>query len=150
MTAKRRLLDPRVRDLALIHVAAKQLRMDREAYVAMLQRVAGVGSAADLDRAGRARVIAELERLGFAQAKPRPSPKNRGRPKNLDREPMIAKIGALLAEIQAPWSYADSIARQMYRIEKVAWLRQASQLRAVIAALDARRRKLEQLEGRTS
>ena len=97
-------------------------------------------SSADLDQGGRAKVLAELRRLGA------PENKTKGRPGNIGTEPMVRKIEALLAELKAPWSYADGIASRMYGIPFVAWLRKPEQLRAVIAALDARRLKKQQLE----
>jgi len=143
MTARRpATASRRARDLAAIHVSAKKLQMDRGTYEAMLMRVSGVRSSADLNAAGRAKVLAELQRLGAGR-----DPK-RGRPANAGNEPMIRKIEALLAELKAPWAYADKIAQQMFGIAFVAWLRKPEQLRAVIAALDARRKKLEQLESK--
>lgn len=130
----------RTRDLAAIHVSAKKLGLDRGTYEALLMRVSGVRSSADLDDRGRAKVLAELRRLGAPQ-----DPK-RGRPANASNEPMIRKIEALLAELKAPWAYADRIAQQMFGIAFVAWCRRPDQLRAIIAALDARRRKVQQLE----
>ena len=133
----------RSRDLAAIHVSAKKLGMDRGTYEAMLMRTCGVRSSADLDQRGRAKVLAELQRLGAGV-----DPK-RGRPANADQEPMLRKIEALLAEMKAPWSYADAIARRMFGIAFVAWVRQPAQLRSIIAALDARLRKKQSLESNT-
>lgn len=59
---------------------------------------------------------------------------------------MIRKIEALLAELKAPWAYADAIAQRMFGIAFVAWCRQPAQLRAIIAALDAKLRKKQELE----
>ena len=56
---------------ALIHVAKAQLGMEDEDYRAMLARVAGVASSAQLDAAGFERVTAELERLGFRNPRSR-------------------------------------------------------------------------------
>jgi len=140
MAAARPKPSRRTRDLAAIHASAKKLGMDRPTYEAMLMRVAGVRSAADLADSARAKVIAELRRLGAA-----PAPR-KGRPRNVNVEPMLRKIEALLAEIHAPWAYADSIAQRMYGIAFVAWVRRADRLRGIIAALDARRRKLHALE----
>ena len=130
----------RARDLAAIHVSAKKLGMDRGTYEAMLMRVSGVRSAACLNQVGRTKVLDELRRLGA------PKDPTKGRPANLSTEPQVRKIEALLADIKAPWSYADGIAQQMYGIAFVAWLRKPEQLRGVIAALDARRRKIKALE----
>lgn len=140
MSTVRKPASRRSRDLAAIHVCAKALRMDRGTYEALLMRTCGVRSSADLDQVGRAKVLAELRRLGA------PESKTKGRPGNINTEPMIRKIEALLAELRAPWSYADGIASRMYGVAFVAWLRKPEQLRAVIAALDARLVKKKQLE----
>jgi phage gp16-like protein len=133
--------DRRVRDLAAIHVMTKKLGMDRGTYECLLMRVSGVRSSADLDATGRAKVIDELRRLGAPRGD-----KNKGRPANIAREPMVQKIGALLVELKAPWAYADAIAQRMFGIAFVAWVRQPAQLGAIIAALDARRLKKQELE----
>ena len=57
-------------DLAKIHLAKKLLGMDDTAYRAMLSNVAGVNSAAVLDRGGRVKVLDHLKKLGF---RPRPT-----------------------------------------------------------------------------
>lgn len=136
--ARRTPRDARTRDLAAIHASVKQLGMDRPTYEVLLVHVVGVRSCADLDGAGRAKVLAAL------RDKLKQKDKNAGRPKNLESEPMVSKIGALLAEIGAPWSYADKLAQHMFGIAFVAWVRRHDQLRAIIAALDARRKKLQE------
>ena len=62
MTGER---DLRNRELALIHLGAKEVGLDEDAYRDMLRAVTGHDSAATLDREGRARVIAHLRRSGF-------------------------------------------------------------------------------------
>jgi len=47
-------------ELAQIHIAAKQLGIDRDTYEAMLHAVARVRSAGDLDWSGRKRVLEHL------------------------------------------------------------------------------------------
>lgn len=61
----RQQIDGRARDLAIIHMGAKDLGMDEATYRAMLHEIAGVDSAADLDAAGRFRVIEHLKAKGF-------------------------------------------------------------------------------------
>lgn len=51
--------------LSLVHVAKRRLRLDDEAWRAMLARVAGVESSKDLDEAGFAAVMQVLEAAGF-------------------------------------------------------------------------------------
>lgn len=57
--------DIRKRELAQIHVAKSQLGMDDETYRDMLWTVARVRSAADLDWAGRKKVLDHLKAKGF-------------------------------------------------------------------------------------
>lgn len=132
--------DSRARELAKIHIAAKELGMDDDAYRDMLWTVARVRSAGDLDYAGRQRVIEHLRACGF-QAKPgrKPFP---GRPHNCDIHPQLLKIEALLAEAKRPWAYADGMAKRMFDKERVG-LCNSGEWQAIIAALmkDQQRRK---------
>jgi phage gp16-like protein len=62
--------------LALIHVAKKQLDMDDKLYREVLEQYAGVKSARDLCPAGFQSVMAAFERMGF---KPASTPQRLGR-----------------------------------------------------------------------
>lgn len=139
--------DSRRRELAKIHLAAKALGMDAtdkdpsSDYRSMLWAVARVHSAADLDEAGRRRVLDHLKACGFKpRAGTQPHP---GRPHNLasgERAPQLKKIEAMLAEAERPWAYADGMAQRMYHVERIAFCNPA-QLQGIIAALvkDAQR-----------
>lgn len=127
----------RTRELARIHVGAKLLKMDQETYRDMLQATAGVRSAADLDAAGRRKVIDRLHALGLP-----PPPKAKGRPANFHQlHNEVTKIEAQLADMGLSWRYADAIARRMFGIPRVAWLRKPDQLVAVLAALHVEQTK---------
>lgn len=63
---------PTRKQLALVHVAKKQLGLDDAAYRAALERAAGVRSARDLDGPGLDAAMAEFTRLGFRQKPGRP------------------------------------------------------------------------------
>jgi len=65
--------DIRQKELGAIHIAAKQLGLDRDAYEAMLWTVARVRSAADLDWAGRKRVLDHLAACGARIGGKRPA-----------------------------------------------------------------------------
>ena len=132
----------RNRQLAAIHLAARDLGLDRDAYEDVLFTVARVRSAADLDAAGRGAVLEHFRARGW---KPR-TRKNAhpGQPHNLDSEdrgPQLKKIEALLADSRLPWAYADGVAKRMFDIDRVQFCR-PDQLHKVIAALvyDQRRR----------
>lgn len=106
--------DHRNSELAKIHVAKKQLGMSDDDYRAMLQSKGGASSAADLDHAGRQRVLAYLTTLGF---KPKASPQTKrpARPTpSVDALPLVRRIRAQLISLdRKPDSYADGIAKQM-------------------------------------
>ncbi|UFQ97008.1 gp16 family protein [Pseudomonas wenzhouensis] len=130
--------------LSKIHIAKGQLGMDDDSYRALLRRVAGVESAKDLNTRQVGRLMVELERLGF---KPQPSSKAKGKPHNAQQlGPRIDKIEAQLADMRLPWAYADALARQMFKVEKVAWLKKAEQLDALIAALHVEQEKRQLLD----
>lgn len=125
--------------LSKIHIARSQLDMDDDCYRALLRRVAGVESSKDLNTRQVARLMAELEWLGF---KPKPSTKSKGKPQNAQQlGPRLDKVEAQLADMGLPWAYADALARQMFKVERVAWLKKADQLDAMIAALHVEQEK---------
>lgn len=139
----------RRKDLAAIHtIAAKRLHLDQNTYRALLDRVAGVRSAADLDVRGRIKVLEELRRLSgdgarrMVNAVPQPDA-----PQNVREEVagMVAKVGAILAEADRGWPYAHGLARKMFGVQRVEWLK-ANQLHRLVAALsiDQKRRRARQ------
>lgn len=127
------------RDLAKIHIARKDLGLDEETYRALLMRVAGVDSAAQLKVRKVAAVLDEFQRLGWKPRKPARAGRASPRPA-LSREALVSKIEAQLAEAARPWAYADALALRMFQVERVEWL-DVDQLRRLVAALayDARR-----------
>ena len=137
--------DPRRQQLARIHQAKKQLALDEDTYRALLVRVTGKASSADMTTAQRNAVIAELLRLGFQEARQAgPARKWKGKPKNVAQVPMLGKVEALLADAKRPWAYAHNTARQMFKVARVEWL-DSEQLHKLVAALqvDANRRNRE-------
>jgi phage gp16-like protein len=141
--------DQRRRDLAVIHMAVKQLGIDDDAYRDMLFAIARVRSARDLNHEGRQAVLAHLKKSGFrprgrgtgveGQKSPRAGWEwvNAAAP---DRQPMLWKIRRLLVNAGRDRAYVDGIIAQngYPRLEFC----DAGRLHALIAALnyDARRR----------
>ncbi len=135
--------EDRGRELALIHVARKELGLDDDLYRDMLWVVARVRSAGDLDQAGRRAVIDHLKRCGF-----RPSPGGRGRARPnewawVDRaaegkRKMLRKI-IVLARSRGK-AYVDGICRRMFGVERLEFADE-SQLHKIVSALtyDAKR-----------
>lgn len=142
--------DNRKKVTAQIHIARKQLALDEDTYrLAISTATGGKRSCADCTVPELYQVLQHMKERGF-KARPRKRvAQHPGTPHNLDREPMLQKIEALLAEMKAPWSYADAIAKRQYKVERVAWLRTVEQYTGVIAALDVeltKRRLLSSLE----
>lgn len=128
----------RKRQLAKIHIAKSDLGLDDDTYRAMLTDVAGVDSAAKLNAKQRAAVLERFESKGWKNKK------QKGKPRTVsaDKAPLLSKIGALLADMKLPWSYADSIAKQMYKVDNLGWCKQ-NQLRGIITALVKNQEKLQ-------
>jgi phage gp16-like protein len=133
----------RKRQLARIHQAKKALALDDDTYRALLERVTGLKSSADMTAAQRNAVLREFARLGFkVDDQQRRAGAFLGRPKNVREVPMLRKVEALLTDARRPWSYAHALAKTMFGSNRVEWL-QPDQLHKLVAALqtDANRRK---------
>ncbi len=126
--------DMRRKDLAIIHIAKKQLCMDDGTYRKMLLNVAGASSAADLDGLGRSAVIAHLKSCGFkpVHKTAKGSGMHRTPPKH--KAALLYKIEAILAELKLPWGYVDGMSKKMFQIDKARWL-DTNQLHKVMVAL---------------
>ena len=133
--------DHRNGDLAKIHVAKKSLSMSDEDYRAMLWTQGRVHSSADLDHAGRQRVLDHLKACGFKPA----AAKNTKRPQRPTPAPeklkIIRRIRAQLISLdRLPDTYADGIAHQMFGLQFYEWAT-PDQLHAITAALAVEQRK---------
>jgi len=142
--------DDRRRELAQIHIAKKDLGIDDDTYRLMLRTIARVDSAGDLNAEGRRQVIAHLKARGF---KPKQGVRishssertahsdwdwvNKAAP---DRQATLRKIAVMLKDAEREKAYADGIARNMFRIERVEFCA-PDQLRSIVAALEYDRRR---------
>lgn len=125
-----------------IHVARRQLDLDDTSYRNILMRSAGVRSSSDIHSVDMADAVLDaLSRLGF-KLKTKTIPGKQPRtPATLDREPYLQKIGALLADMELPWAYAEKIAENITggkrpeAIKRLAWLREDKHFVGVISAL---------------
>lgn len=131
--------------LAKIHIAIKDLGLDDATYRLMLDNLYGVTSSAKLKPRQLDDLLGHLTSRGFVARKKgdKSAPSDSAR----SREPMLAKIAALLTELgriegrHVPWDYAVGILKRQSGVYRLEWATPAH-LRAVIAALDKRLRKL--------
>lgn len=125
--------------LSKIHIARQQLGLQDDVYRQKLQVMFGKGSARDLNLRQAEQLLTEFKRLGW---QPQPSRRAAGKPHNFSQLPAeVQVIEAQLAEMRLPWSYADKIAKQMFGVAKVAWLKKPDQLTAILAALHVEQEK---------
>lgn len=131
--------------LKMIHVARRELRMDRDTYLAMVRSLPGLSkakSSTDLSESDMRKVIDALKSKGFKVRSKRT--KAAGKPHNFDSAAMpaeITKIEALLASMGLSWAYADAIAKRQSGLPKMAWVRDRASIVAVLAALHVEQEK---------
>lgn len=120
-------------DLARIHCLKRDLGIDQDTYRDVLWVQGQVTSAAELDGAGRAKLIAHMTAL-----LPKSKAQYPGRPHNTDAAERadLRKIEALLTDAGKPWAYAEAMLKHMSRGRKVRMeFAGASERSAIIAAL---------------
>ena len=141
MAVKKAKQGVRNNELAMIHIAKKDLRLDDDTYRAMLWTVAHVRSSSDLDQTGRANVLKHFKACGW---KPKSSGFKIEPPKNvkLSSVALVGKIGALLTVLQKPWAYADGMAKNMFNVEKLTWCT-PQQLHKMVAALEIAKARVQ-------
>lgn len=130
--------EQRRKDLAMIHLAKKELGLDDDMYRDILKQCCGVESSAELDQPNRRKLLAFFRGRGWGRKDHR-----QNRPKNMnvpDRSRLLKKIEALLAEAQRPWSYADTLAKKMWKVDSLTFC-EPKHLNGIISALvrDAQR-----------
>jgi phage gp16-like protein len=116
--------------IKVIHVAKKQVGMTEDEYRDLLGSV-GASSSTELTKDAFGKVMARFEALGF-----RTTSKWRKRPRKVAGLPMskraiMAKLEAILLDMDLPWAYADGIAQKRFGVETVQWLA-AEDLHAVL------------------
>lgn len=118
--------DPRKSDLAMIHIAKKDLGLDDETYRQKLHGLFGVDSSSKLNPKQRAELLANFKKQGWKNHQP---PQARE-----DVQALVKKVGALLADMKLSWNYAHGMAKRMYSRDQVQWCK-PEELRGIIAAL---------------
>lgn len=136
----------RRRDLSAIHTAKRDLALDDDAYRDILWAVARVRSAADLDQAGRSKVLDHFRACGW-------KPKARVNEWAFidtaapDRRPLLRKICMVCKDLKVGREYAEGVAHRQHGIERKLEMMDEHELWMLAAALEnTRRHKQEQAE----
>lgn len=136
--------DPRKTAIQLIHIAKSQLGLDDGIYRQMLVNVTGQNgqpgksSCSKMTLAELQLVLDHLKAKGFKSKSSRHGQRpNPGK----NRNALMSKVEALLADGGYHWNYAHGMAQRMFGVDKVDWL-EPDQLHKVVAALaiNARRK----------
>lgn len=121
--------------LARVHLAKKELALHDDSYRAVLERIGGRSSAADIDDAGLVRVVAEFQRLGWKPRSFRPGSK----------KPHVRKVwavwGSMKPILRDP--SADGLrgyVKRMTGVDDPEWL-DGTQANTVVEGLKAWRRR---------
>lgn len=114
------------------------LGWDDATYRATLNRLTGKTSATRCSLDELQTVKEYMHTAGF----PRQSRKHGRRPSvPKTREAMLSKVEAQLADVGRPWSYAEGMAKRMFKRERVDWLTTEELTKLMQAlAVDAKRR----------
>ena len=158
---------------AKIHIGAKELGIPRDdgndadgtlsTYHKLLFNLTGKASTADMTNKEKQAVLDYMRASGFRGITKKPVADYPGKPHNLDRKPRLWKIEAQLADMGLPWSYAETIAKNITGgkgrsqggsggqenpgVDRLAWVTRTDHLDGVIAALHVEQEKRSLLAG---
>jgi phage gp16-like protein len=126
---------PSKANLAMIHIAKKELALTDEHYRIILDAVTGKESAASITDLQATAVLERFKELGWKAKQARKKGK---RPRNMEdfgsKAEQLKKIEALLTVGGKSWAYADGIAKRICKVDKVEWVTDGN-LYKVITAL---------------
>jgi len=133
--------DLRKREIAMIKIGVKQLGMDDATYREMLMHLTQKRSAADLDDAGRNKVLGWIKAKGWKPVRSVTNP----RPDNewafvdkaaTDRRPLLRKIIMLARQLGYDKASVETLAIRMWGgVQKLEFC-DANMLRAIVAELN--------------
>ncbi len=135
--------DQRRRDLAAIHAAKRDLAMTDDAYRDILWSVARVRSSADLDQAGRSKVLDHFRACGW-----KPVPKvnewafiDKAAP---DRQPLLRKICMVCKSMKVGKAYAEGAGKRQTGVDRKLEMMDQGQLWILAGVLEHTKKSKEQ------
>lgn len=115
----------RSKDLAMIHIAIKDLGISDDEYRSLLKTVCGVDSSSQLDMAGRQRFLDHLKRCGW-------KPKSKEGKPHRKLSPRAGKIYSLWQQLadaklveQRTFSALEAWVKVQTGVDKLEWLNEA-------------------------
>lgn len=135
--------DQRRRDLAAIHAAKRDLAMTDDAYRDILWSVARVRSSADLDQAGRSKVLDHFRACGW-----KPVPKVNEwafiDKAAADRKPLLRKICMVCKSMKVGKAYAEGAAKRQTGVDRKLEMMDQGQLWILAGVLERTKKSKEQ------
>ena len=106
--------------MAKIHIAKKELGFDDDTYRDVLWRVTGKRSCSDMAISELEAVVNDMQNAGF---KPKATKKHGKKPSVAkQRQVVLSKIEAILADMGLHWNYAKAMAKNMFDRDAIEWL----------------------------
>lgn len=116
---------------AIIHIAKQQLKLNDMNYRSLLQSV-GVNSSRELTWWQYQQLLGHFKVLGF-EVVSKNAPRWQASPPK-SKKKLLKKIGAILADMGLPDTYADGVAKKVAKVDKVVFA-DFDGLRKIVAAL---------------
>ncbi|MBW2606111.1 MAG: regulatory protein GemA [Deltaproteobacteria bacterium] len=129
---------------AVIHIAKSQTGMSEDEYRGLLSSV-GVKSSRDLTYKKFKAVMDEFKKLGFITTSKIKTKKQRIKVPE-SKELLTGKIKAILGDLNLSLSYADGMAKKMFKIDFFEWA-DPDQLRRLVAALMYHKKRIQGVKG---
>lgn len=137
--------DQRRRDLATIHLAKKQLCMEDDTYRALLWTIGRVNSSADLDQAGRSKLLDHFKTCGWKPVK-KPNEWAFIDKAAADRQPLLRKICMVCRSMKVSKAYAEGAGLRQSGVERKLEMMDQGQLWLLAGALERTRLSKEAQE----
>lgn len=125
----------------LIGIGCKQLGIDSEMKKAMLMEQFGHGHTTEISYHQADLFLKELIHRGFKITRTKYPNRPDIKRTKINKQALLEKIEALLADKKRPWNYAHAMAARICGVNRLEWCN-AEELHKIVAALeyDARRR----------
>lgn len=134
------------KEKALIHVAKAKLAMSDDEYRDLLASV-GVSSSTQLTHGHLDVLMEKFKEAGFKPIHGSAQGSGMHVDGPAEKQAMLSKIGAILADQNMPWSYADRVAKKMFGVDRLRWCTPQQTWKVLQALIIYQNRKTTLKEG---